>query len=229
MASPDRPHPSRHGTLRIEGVQTRNIPEGINIRVTILWPWGKQRDYAVLFHESGIAEGGHYPLEYKKGPWTSNSIHSGSVILRWCAVRTDVNMRSAKGNSVRGAHSKKECFTLLEVLVAFVLLATTVTVILQLFSSGIKALSVSENYATAVIRQNRRWEKYWTMISFRKISGVRHPGGIQVRHNRGTNLWNADKRPAFENPRGWRHHVMEHRGKNRSLTLNTMKTVKPQV
>ena len=42
---------------------------------------------------------------------------------------------------------RKDGFTLLEVLVAFVLLATTVTVILQLFSSGIKALSVSEDYA----------------------------------------------------------------------------------
>ena len=43
-------------------------------------------------------------------------------------------------------------FTLLEVLVAFVLLATTVTVILQLFSSNMRTLSVSEDYAASVVR-----------------------------------------------------------------------------
>jgi len=47
---------------------------------------------------------------------------------------------------------KKDGFTLLEVLVAFVLLVTTVTVILQLFSANIKALSRSEDYASAVVR-----------------------------------------------------------------------------
>ncbi len=46
----------------------------------------------------------------------------------------------------------KNGFTLLEVLVAFVLLATTVTVILQLFSSNMRTLSVSEDYAASVVR-----------------------------------------------------------------------------
>jgi prepilin-type N-terminal cleavage/methylation domain-containing protein len=41
------------GRYGIEGVQTRNIPEGINIRVT---------DPVVLFHESGIVEGGTIAL-----------------------------------------------------------------------------------------------------------------------------------------------------------------------
>jgi general secretion pathway protein H len=47
----------------IEGVQTRSIPQGINIRVTD--PVAGEvsgGDYAVLFHESGIAEGGTITL-----------------------------------------------------------------------------------------------------------------------------------------------------------------------
>ena len=45
----------------------------------------------------------------------------------------------------------KKGFTLLEVLVAFVLLATAVTVILQLFSSSLKVLSRSEDFVHAAV------------------------------------------------------------------------------
>lgn len=47
---------------------------------------------------------------------------------------------------------KQSGFTLLEVIVAFALLATTVTVILQLFSSNLRVLSTSEDYISAVVR-----------------------------------------------------------------------------
>ena len=40
-------------------------------------------------------------------------------------------------------------FTLLEILVALVLLATTVAVILQLFSANLRSLAISEEYVTA--------------------------------------------------------------------------------
>lgn len=51
------------GRYGIEGVQTRNIPEGINIRVTDPVTGELSRgNYAVLFHESGIAEGGTITL-----------------------------------------------------------------------------------------------------------------------------------------------------------------------
>ncbi len=43
-------------------------------------------------------------------------------------------------------------FTLLEVIVAFALLATTVTVILQLFSSNLRVLSTSEDFVWATAR-----------------------------------------------------------------------------
>jgi len=51
------------GRYGIEGIQTKNIPEGINIRVTDSVTGEVSRgNYAVLFHESGIAEGGTITL-----------------------------------------------------------------------------------------------------------------------------------------------------------------------
>jgi general secretion pathway protein H len=51
------------GRYGIEGVQTKNIPEGINIRVTDLVTGEISRgNYTVLFHESGISEGGTITL-----------------------------------------------------------------------------------------------------------------------------------------------------------------------
>lgn len=43
-------------------------------------------------------------------------------------------------------------FTLLEILVSLALLGIAITVILQLFSSNLRALSVSQNYVSAAIR-----------------------------------------------------------------------------
>ena len=53
---------------------------------------------------------------------------------------------------MRKLMKKTEGFTLLEVIVALSLLATAVTVILQLFSSNLRVLSTSEDYISAVVR-----------------------------------------------------------------------------
>jgi len=51
------------GRYSIEGVQTKNLPEGINIRVTDSVAGEVSKgDYAFLFHESGISEGGTITL-----------------------------------------------------------------------------------------------------------------------------------------------------------------------
>lgn len=47
---------------------------------------------------------------------------------------------------------RREGFTLLEILVSLALLGIAITVILQLFSSNLRALSVSQNYVSAAIR-----------------------------------------------------------------------------
>lgn len=124
----------------------------------------------------------------------------------------------------------KSGFTLLEVLVAFVLLATTVTVILQLFSSNIKALSASEDYASAVVRVESKMRE---ILDNEQLS---------------ENAWSE------ETPEGYKFDVIVAKAyetrtkdlplkvmeigvtmswkkgeKNRALTLKTMKAVKPQV
>jgi general secretion pathway protein I len=146
-------------------------------------------------------------------------------------MRDDKNMKSAAGNNaIQGVLGRKDGFTLLEVLVAFVLLATTVTIILQLFSSGIKALSLSEDYATAVVRAESKMrevldneqlaENVWSETS---------PDGYR---------FDITVAKAFETrTRDLPMKILEiditmswkMGGKDKSLILNTMKTIKPQV
>lgn len=45
-------------------------------------------------------------------------------------------------------------FTLLEVLVAIAILGIALTVVMQLFSANVRALSVSDGYVTAVVKAN---------------------------------------------------------------------------
>ena len=52
-------------------------------------------------------------------------------------------------NSSRSGHSG---FTLLEVLVSLAIIAIAVTVVLQLFSADLRAISASENYLSAVTK-----------------------------------------------------------------------------
>jgi len=50
-----------------------------------------------------------------------------------------------------GLQKPSSGFTLLEILVAFVILTTVVTVVLQLFSANLKALRMSDDYLTATL------------------------------------------------------------------------------
>lgn len=51
-----------------------------------------------------------------------------------------------------GIFQEKNGFTLLEVLIAFVILASTIVIVIQLFSSNLRLVGVSENYVWAVAR-----------------------------------------------------------------------------
>ncbi len=55
------------GRYSIEGVQTKNLPEGVSVHVTdpVAGEVSKG-DYAFLFHESGISEGGTVTLRTTK-------------------------------------------------------------------------------------------------------------------------------------------------------------------
>ena len=54
------------------------------------------------------------------------------------------------------ALSRGDGFTLLEVLVAVALLALSVTVVLQLFSADLRAISASEDYVSAAAKANAK-------------------------------------------------------------------------
>jgi len=72
-------------------------------------------------------------------------------------------------------NSKTEGFTLLEILVTLALLGIAITVILQLFSSNLRALSVSKDYVSAAIRAEAKMreivedtdltEKSWSEVT----------------------------------------------------------------
>jgi len=125
---------------------------------------------------------------------------------------------------------KKDGFTLLEVLVAFVLLVTTVTVILQLFSANIKALSRSEDYASAVVRAESKMreildsetlsENTWTETS---EDGYRFDISVTRAYEERTRDLSL-KMVEIVLTTSWSQD-----GKNKSLTLNTMKTIRPQI
>jgi general secretion pathway protein I len=71
--------------------------------------------------------------------------------------------------------SKTAGFTLLEILVAVALLGIAITVVLQLFSANLRALSVSEDYVSAAIKADSKMreivedsdltEKSWSEVT----------------------------------------------------------------
>jgi general secretion pathway protein I len=125
---------------------------------------------------------------------------------------------------------RKDGFTLLEVLVAFVLLVTVVTVILQLFSANIKALSVSEDYASAIVRAESKMreildneqlaENVWSETS---PEGYRFDITVAKAYEARTKDMPM-KILEIGVTMSWKM-----RGKDKSLILSTMKAVKPQV
>jgi general secretion pathway protein I len=146
-------------------------------------------------------------------------------------MMTDRNMMSVTGNNTpRNVLGRTDGFTLLEVLVAFVLLATTVTIILQLFSSGIKTLSLSEDYATAVVMAESKMrevldneqlaENAWS-----ETSPEGHRFDITVAKAYETRTRDLTmKILEISIAMSWKMG-----GKDKFLILNTMKTVKQQV
>jgi general secretion pathway protein I len=63
-------------------------------------------------------------------------------------------------------------FTLLEVLVALVLMGVTVTIIMQLFSANLRSLAASEEYTAAVVRAETKMREVLDSGSF--VEGETH-------------------------------------------------------
>ncbi|OPY79401.1 MAG: hypothetical protein A4E64_00448 [Syntrophorhabdus sp. PtaU1.Bin058] len=136
-------------------------------------------------------------------------------------------MRAAE---IKKALAQEDGFTLLEVLVAFALLATTITIILQLFSLNLKTLSLTEDYLSATVKAETRMqeilgsdtlaESAWTEVT---DDGYRIDVAIYpVQEGRTKNL--PLKMMEIGLTMSWKKGT-----KNRSLVLRTLKAVKVQV
>jgi len=125
---------------------------------------------------------------------------------------------------------RRDGFTLLEVLVALSILGIALTIILQLFSANLRALSASEDYVSAVARAEAKMrevlddkdlsEKSWSEIT---DDGYRMDVSInETLKDRTDNLQVRALEVALTVY--WTRNT-----KNKSLTLRTMKVVNKQV
>jgi prepilin-type N-terminal cleavage/methylation domain-containing protein len=127
-------------------------------------------------------------------------------------------------------YSKKGGFTLLEILVALALLGIAITIILQLFSANLRALSVSGNYVSAVTKAESKMreilddanlsEKSWSEVT---DDGYRFDASLtETLKDRTENLQVRLLEVALT--------IQWTEGsKNKSLTLKTMKVVNKQI
>jgi prepilin-type N-terminal cleavage/methylation domain-containing protein len=130
---------------------------------------------------------------------------------------------------MRKLMKKTEGFTLLEVIVALSLLATAVTVILQLFSSNLRVLSTSEDYISAVVRAEAKMRDVLDEETITEgASSETTPDGYRME----TTVSKVYERRTRDLPfqvleigvtLSWRGIAAE-----RSMTLKTMKMVKKQ-
>lgn len=140
-----------------------------------------------------------------------------------------MSLGAGQEETMRRLPVKQEGFTLLEVVVAFSLLAVTVTVILQLFSSNLRVLATSEDYAAAVLRAEAKMRD---VLDDKDVvegtSSETTPEGYLVE----TTVTKVYEQRTRELPfevleigvrLTWRGLLAE-----RSMTLRTMKTVKKQ-
>jgi len=125
---------------------------------------------------------------------------------------------------------RRDGFTLLEVLVALSILGIALTIILQLFSANLRAMSASEDYVSAVTKAEAKMrevlddkdlsEKSWSEIT---DDGYRMDVSInETLKDRTDNLQVRVLEVALTVY--WTRNT-----KNKSLTLRTMKVVNKQV
>jgi len=121
-------------------------------------------------------------------------------------------------------------FTLLEILVALAILGLAITIILQLFSANLRALSVSGNYVSAVTKAEAKMreilddtnlsEKSWSEVT---DDGYRFDASIsETLKDRTENL--QVRLLEIDMTVQWTEGL-----KNKSLTLKTMKVLNKQI
>jgi len=125
---------------------------------------------------------------------------------------------------------RRDGFTLLEVLVALSILGIALTIILQLFSANLRALSASEDYVSAVTKAEAKMrevldDKDLSEKSWSEITDDGYRMGVSINEtlkDRTDNLQVRVLEVALTVY--WTRNT-----KNKSLTLRTMKVVNKQV
>ncbi len=123
----------------------------------------------------------------------------------------------------------QEGFTLLEILVAFVILATVVTVVLQLFSTNLRTLAMSDDYLTATVLADIRMREL--------LEGGQLKEGTSSETKDGYVMDMTVTEALRQRTKGFSWQVFEvvlnvswQQGvRKRSLSLKTFKTVKREV
>ena len=133
---------------------------------------------------------------------------------------------SGRYTPIRGSRG----FTLLEILVAFVILAVTVTVILQLFSANLKTLWMSDDYVTATTMADVKMREIFENGALAESSssettpeGYRMDVAITEALDRRTKslTWKVFEVALIVS---WKKE-----GKDRSISVRTLRTVKREV
>jgi general secretion pathway protein I len=156
--------------------------------------------------------------------------HRTTQAIQQCKNLFEASFGIWTRGAINKALKREDGFTLLEVLVAFVLLTTTITLILQLFSSNLKTLSLTEDYLSATVKaeakmreilgNDRLMENVWTEITSDgyRIDVAIYP--VQERRTKDLTLGMMEINVTMS----WKKDTKE-----RSLTLKTMKAVKRQI
>jgi general secretion pathway protein I len=139
-------------------------------------------------------------------------------------------MQNLKCRSSFISNSRRNGFTLLEVLVAMAILGIAITVVLQLFSADLRAISVSEDYVSAVTRAEAKMRE---ILSDDKLSEESSGETIEDGYRMDVSASDAIK----ERTDGLQVRILEidltvhwTRGtKEKSLTLRTMKVVNKEI
>ncbi|MBP7526691.1 MAG: prepilin-type N-terminal cleavage/methylation domain-containing protein [Syntrophorhabdaceae bacterium] len=121
-------------------------------------------------------------------------------------------------------------FTLLEILVAFVILAVTVTVILQLFSANLKTLWMSDDYVTATTLADVKMREVLEIETLREdTSSETTPQGYRMDVTVTEALEGRTRNLAWKMFEVVLKVSWQKEGKNRSISVSTLRTAKRQV
>jgi general secretion pathway protein I len=141
-----------------------------------------------------------------------------------------VKAKNMSGKRTRnGPYRSSPGFTLLEILVAFVILATVVTVVLQLFSANLKTLWMSDDYLTATVLADIRMREVLEGGQMKEGTSSETKEGYVMDTTVTEALGERTKDSSWKMLEVVLNVSWQKGTKKRSLSLKTFKTVKREV